>query len=371
MMNKKRVPKICFILPNLNVGGAERVVMNIINSLDKGKVNIYLVVIDKIGQLKGLIPTHVHVVNLNVTRTRFSFSKMYSAINKIKPDLLFSSTNRTNILVLGIALFLRFKPKIVIREPNSPYAQFKLKQLPNYYLFLIKLLYRRATAIIAQTDSMKAEIQKYFKIPEEKISVIMNTVDYRYIDKMVQAGKKPYPVGSINIIASGRICKQKGFDFLIKSFRQVIDQNSNYKLFIIGNDDDKKYKKKLDELIDKSELNNFVFLQGFQENPYPYYKYADLFVLSSCWEGLPNVVLEALYLKTPVIVTNCIPFFKQIIKEGKNGFIVEFGDEIDLAKKIMKHGDLKIIRNITYQFDYTKKFSELISNKGMQGGTSA
>jgi len=360
MINNNLVPKICFILPNLNVGGAERVVINIINSLDKEKFIIYLVVIDKIGQLEELIPTHIHVVNLNVTRTRFSFNKMYSAINKIKPDLLFSSTNRTNILVLGSALFLRFKPKIVIREPNSPYAQFKLKQLPNYYIFLITLLYRRATAIIAQTDSMKLEIQKYFKIPEEKISVIMNPVDYNYIDKMVQTGKNPYLTDSINVIASGRICKQKGFDFLIKSFRKVIDKNSHYKLYIIGSVDDKKYKRELDELIDELKLNKFVFFQGFQENPYPYYKYADLFVLSSRWEGLPNVVLESLYLKTPIIVTNCIPYFEKLIMQGKNGFIVNYGDEDTMADRILRYKSLSVKKQKNICIDVNELFEKVL-----------
>lgn len=361
--NNTKLPNILFILPNLNAGGAERVIVNIIRSLNCGEYNIYLVLINKIGELIDLIPSKVKIIDLGINRTRYSFLKMLLAIHKIKPELIFSSTNRTNILILTISYFLTCKPKIIIREPNSPYAQYILKQLPQYYIFFIKLLYHKANIIIAQTESMKNEINKYFKIPESKIKVITNPIDHLYIDSQVKSTINPYSKGYINIVASGRIVKQKGFDFLIKAFKGVVDKNNNFRLYILGNEGDDKYKRNLVSLINDLELNRYIFFKGFKSNPFVYYKYADLFVLSSRWEGLPNVVLESLYLSTPVVVTNCIPFFKKLLIDGQNGHIVEFGNEEDMVSRILQYKNIKVTFKIDLNNDFDKLIKETISNE--------
>lgn len=358
-----KLTTILFILPNLNSGGSERVIVNIIRSLNCSEYNICLVLINKIGELIDLVPSEVKIVDLGIKRTRYSFFKMLIAIHKIKPEVIFSSTNRTNILLLATSYFFIYKSKIIIREPNSPYAQYILKKLPRYYIFLIKLLYHKANIVIAQTESMKNEINKYFKIPESKIKVITNPIDHQYIDSQLQSSKNPYPQEFVNVVASGRIVKQKGFDFLIKAFRRVVDENNNFRLYILGSEGDGKYKRNLVSLINELELNGHIFFEGFQSNPFVYYKYADLFVLSSRWEGLPNVVLESLYLNTPVVVTNCIPFFNEILVNGQNGYIVEFDNEKEFASRILQYGNLKVnsMRNINYNF--SKLIQETISNE--------
>lgn len=364
-MSKKntKLPNILFILPNLNAGGAERVIVNIIRSLNCSEYNIYLVLINKIGELIELVPTKVKIIDLGINRTRYSFLKLLLVIHKIKPELIFSSTNRTNILILAISYFLTCKSKIIIREPNSPYAQYILKQLPQYYIFFIKLLYHKADIIIAQTEAMKNEINKYFKISTNKIRVVINPIDYEYIDSKVKINKNPYPQEYVNVVASGRIDKQKGFDFLIKSFKRVINKNNNFRLYILGKEGNGKYKRNLVSLINDLELNSHIFFKGFQSNPFVYYKYADLFVLSSRWEGLPNVILESLYLNTPVIVTNCIPFFNEILVIGQDGYIVEFGNEKELAYRILQYDNLKVSYKQDVDYNFNKLIKETISDE--------
>ena len=96
------------------------------------------------------------------------------------------------------------------------------------------------------------------------------------------------------------------------------------------------------QLTKELKVSNKVHFHGYIKNPYPYYKFADLFVLSSKWEGLPNVVLESLFLKTPVVVTNCIPYLGKIIKSGKNGYIVEYGDYQSMANAILGYQELRV-----------------------------
>ena len=93
-----------------------------------------------------------------------------------------------------------------------------------------------------------------------------------------------------------------------------------------------------------------------------FYKFADLLVLSSKWEGLPNVVLEALYLQTPVVVTDCIPYFYKLIHEGKNGYVVKYGDEDDMADKIQKFQNLNVEKDFLNLPNYNKIFWEMIHN---------
>ena len=166
----------------------------------------------------------------------------------------------------------------------------------------------------------------------------------------------------INIIASGRLREQKGFEFLLRSFNKVIKNNQQFILHILGEDDNNGlYNKELNILSKTLGIANNVVFHGFIHNPFLYYKYADLFVLSSKWEGLPNVILEALFVQTPVVVTDCIPYFHEILTEGKNGFIVNYGDEQTFADRIMQYKELNVNSDVVNMPDYDKFFLDLVT----------
>lgn len=353
---------ILFAIPTLNGGGAERVFVNIIRTIDDQKFNKKLLLIDDSGVFVDLIPPDVEIITMNSKQTRFSFFPLLKNIKLLNPQIIVSTTNRMNILLLLVSIFIKNRTKIVVREPNMPSAQFNNKQLPRYYIRLIKLLYPKADFIIAQTETMKKEINQVFNIPLNKIVVLTNPVDTRYIDDNVKNAKNPYNNKKINIIASGRLRKQKGFDFLLRSFHNVIRNNQQFMLHILGEDNDNGvYKQELISLSKTLDISDNVVFHGFINNPFPYYKYADLFVLSSKWEGLPNVILEALYLQTPVVVTDCIPYFNEILDEGKNGFIVNFGDERTYADRIMKYKELSVDSDVVNKPDYDKFFLDLVT----------
>ncbi|MFC1527230.1 glycosyltransferase [Candidatus Neomarinimicrobiota bacterium] len=358
---RKSKLKILFVIPTLNGGGAERVFINYIRSLDQNIYDIVLLLVNRTGEFLSLIPDHVKIVDIGKSKTRHGFFKIIKQIKNIDPELIVSTTNRMNILVLLASFFISRRIKICLYEPSMPSAQFDNDYLPKYYLLLMKLLYRFADYIIAQTVEMKNEILDYYLVNSEKILVTSNPIDTKLIYDSVHRQNNPYNDKYINIVASGRIRDEKGYEFLLNAFIKVIDDNSNYKLYILGNIGDKSYFKKLTKIINENNLNNFVHFLGFQINPFPYYKFADLFVLSSRWEGLPNVVLEALYLKTPVIVTDCILHFRKIIEDGKNGYIVDFGDEINLSQKIQKYSELTVESDVLELPDYNKIFYDMVN----------
>ena len=357
--NRKKT-EILFVIPNLDGGGAERTFVNYIRALDRERFQINLLLVERTGIFLGLIPSHVGILDLGEKRTRHSFFKLIKYIRHIKPQLIVSTLNRMNILVLLASSFLPKEIKIILYEPSMPSAQFGTKYLPGFYLWLIRWLYPRAYKIIAQTEAMKAEIQSYFKIPPDKIHVLVNPVDTEFIAEKLRDAENPFQDDCINVVAAGRIREEKGFDFLIRSFAKVLRQNDSFRLHILGKEfGDGSHKRQLLELVAQLGLQNSVFFIGFQMNPFPFYKFADLFVLSSRWEGLPNVVLENLYLKKPVIVTDCIPFFREIIQDGKNGFIVDFGDEEAMADRILRYGQLKVEEGYRNRQDLNQLFESL------------
>lgn len=353
-------PKILFTIPTLNGGGAEKVFTTYIRTLDPSIWDINLLMIKQTGVFLNLIPSHVKIYDLDKKRTRYSFLKLLRYIKLIQPDLIVSTSNYFNILLLFTSYFYKNNIKICLYEPSMPSAQFGNKYLPRYYLWLMKLLYRKSDYIIAQTDEMKSEIEKYYSSPINEIIVTINPIDTRDIKNKIESSSNPYNNNEINIVVSGRIREEKGQDFLIESFSRVVNKNSKFKLYILGNVGNEEYYKNLISLIKELNVGKNVEFLGFKDNPYPYYKYADLLVLPSRWEGLPNVVLEALYLQTPVVVTNCIPFFKRFLKQDKNGIIVEFGDTKQLADAILNYDSLIVERNDIPLVNMSKIFSEMI-----------
>jgi len=330
---------ILFAIPNLKGGGAERVTVNFIRNLNLDLYNISLLLIQKTGPYLDLIPNYVTIVSLNKTKTRQGFFALVKAINNMKPDAIFSTTNRMNILVLAASFFFKKGSKIFIREPNMPKAQIINGELSAFskwtYLALIRFFYPMANKIIAQTEEMAEEIQQVFKIDKSKIITIHNPIDKSIIDEKIKNSSNPFNPSFINVVAAGRIVNQKGFDVLIDSFKYVVKENDKFRLFIIGDDVIGK-QKALELQIEKLELKNYIRFLGFQNNPYQYYYYSDLFVLSSRWEGLPNTVLENLYLKKPVVATKCTAYMNKLIQNGKNGFLVDIESPEQLANSILK-----------------------------------
>lgn len=332
--------KILFFLPNLQGGGAERVTVNMIRQLNTELFDIHLAIVNYVGDYIELIPENIMVHKLNTKKTIFSIFKLRNVIKNISPNIVYSTLFNANI-ILNLALInLKKKPKIVLRSPNSPKLTLENRQLNFIMKFLLERAYEQADLILAQTPEMKKEISKYHNINEKNIQVFLNPLDTELIEKKTKNIENPFDINRVNVVAAGRLTRQKGFDILVESFKHIVDKDDNYFLHIIGDDDGEK--EKIQQLIYDLSLENNIKLWGFQKNPYQFFYYADIFVLSSRWEGLPNTVLENLYLKKPVVVTKCIPFMEQLVHENKNGKLVDVEDSIQLAHAILNYTSIEL-----------------------------
>lgn len=337
-MNKT---KIVFFIPQLIGGGAERVNINIMKLLDKSMFDIHLVVTTLKDSVYKELPEKVTLHNLNVNKTLFSIKKLRALFLDLSPEIVFSSLIRGHIAINLSLLGMKKKPYVILRSPNSPKLLIENNQMSFFQKFMLESAYKRANLIIAQTPEMKEEIVIYHGIERNKVNFLKNPLDIQNINQKIRNIKNPFKESNINVVAAGRITYQKGFDILIKSFKDVIKVNKAYKLHIIGQDDGKELMK-LQKLVDTLDLCDYVSFLGYQDNPYRYFYFSDLYVLSSRWEGLPNTILENIYLKKPIISTKCIPYLSSLIKNGDNGFLVDVEDVEALSNSILNYKSLSL-----------------------------
>lgn len=351
--------RLLFILPTLNIGGAEKVTVNILNSLDSKVFDMYLIVIDsRYKNLESSINKDVNIKYLNITKTRNAFFRLLKEIVSLKPDIVFSSLNRTNILILFIKFLYPFF-KVVIREPSMPSVQLENGYMSSKVKFIIKLLYPFANRIIAQTKYMKKDIETVYKMDEKKVIAINNPIDKVYVQSSIEGEKNPFDeyTDRINCVYVGRLSDEKNPLFLIEAFEKVVRfDNSKFHLYIIG---DGYLKEDVLKSVNEKKLEKNTTILGFQSNPYPYIKNADLVLLCSKWEGMPNVVIESLFLNTPVISTLSTPVLNDLIVQGKNGYLVKEYSSECFAKAILDFEQIENKFSEFENFDFNKFFKEI------------
>lgn len=315
-----------------NVGGAERMTVTITKSLDREKFEVvyYLVGMtsDNSHPLVDFIPKDLKVNIIPKTNPLVLMLRILMAMVKEKPDVVFSSVLYLNNKVLLYRTLFQ-KTNFVIRCENYLYT-FSDKQKN-----MIDRLYPKADIIIAQTDEMKQELVEQMAIPESKLVVMQNPIDRETIDKKISEDGSPYDNKDVvRFVASGRFSEQKGFDMLASAFAIVAKELPNSELYILGKEDKIWYGKTM-EIVNVNNLSERVHCIGYQNNPYKYVKNADCFVLSSRWEGLPNVLIESLYLGTPVAAMKCIPVIERIVTDGKDGYLAEKENVDSLAEAML------------------------------------
>ncbi|MDR9793251.1 glycosyltransferase [Aeribacillus pallidus] len=296
--------KLMLLAPSLRGGGSERVMLNLIQNFDRRVLDLYFVLVKKEGPYEKEIPNDVQVFDLNCRRTLKAWRSLIKCIDVIKPDVILSTASQLNILLLMIKPLIPKKIKIIIREGSIPSENIQSNRILWRYLY--RKYYNQADVIICQSSFMKKDLLDNFKIDREKVKQIYNPVNFENINMLIKGKKNPYlnynnNLQCINILTVGRLSSEKGHRELIKSIPLLKMKRSNVNLFILG---EGPLKNELFSLVRELNLEDCVHFVGFQENPFVWMKYADLFILPSKYEGLPNVLLEAIACQVPVIVTN-------------------------------------------------------------------
>lgn len=356
----KKKKSIMFILPDLNAGGAERIVTTIANHLPREKYSPSILLLRKEGAYLDFLHKDVEIIDIQTPRIRHSLIPILNQIRTRKPDIVFSGYGEVNAY---LSFFIKFfkKTKFIARETNVVSKHVTRSTIKFFYKF-----YNNYDKIICQSDDMFLDLKNNFNIKEDKLIKINNPVDFDFIDNQLSKSIKPesFREDYKNVVAIGNLSHRKGFDNLLKVFSHLKDEK--ILLHILGDGADKEVLLKMKSDL---ELQNVIF-HGQQKNPYQYLKFADLFILSSRYEGFPNVLLEAGACGTYALANDCPGGINEIIQQQINGEISNIELHEVFAKKIKSvlnknHDKEKIISSIKNRFSkkiILKQYENILDN---------
>ena len=327
------VRTVLFIVPTIGGGGAERVMVTLVRHLDPKRFAPILAVVDTRGAVyRGDVPDHVEFVDLACIRVRNAIPRILRLVWRKRPDVVFSTLGHLNLVLAAMRPFMPRKTALVGREANT--VSEKLKEFEHRALWRLayRALYPVFDVVVCQSKYMQKDLVENHGLPVEKTEVIYNPVDLELIDAGLPRRRRQRAVGGpLRLVAAGRLVRAKGFDLLLDALAMLRD--IDVKVSILG---DGPLLADLQERIARLGLGNVVSLLGFRPDPHRYFAESDALVLSSRYEGLPNVVLEALACGIGVIATPAVGGVREIL-EGVAG--CEMADEISapaLARSIRK-----------------------------------
>lgn len=322
-LNKKmNVPKkITILIKNLQNGGAQKVCVTLCNELIKRNYNVELWLLDyEKNSLTLQLHEDVNIIHLQKKKVRDSVFKLVKLFRKHKPAGILIFNIELTILSILIKKIFQVKTLIFFRSINtlSQIFQYPRTNVEKHFTSrLIRVVLPYCDKIVAQSNGMKNDLVSNFNIDEKKIDVIHNpAVNLRQInkqDKVAAIEEKNY------FLYVGRLTPQKGLETLIRIFKTARRQIPGIQLLIVGEGPE---EEKLKALTVSLEMNSSVVFTGFKQNTSDFYLNAKATVLTSLYEGFPNVLVESIAIGTPVIAFNCPSGPEDIIEPGINGILV-------------------------------------------------
>jgi len=331
----KKPSKIALFIPGLYGGGAEDVVLKLAKGFRERGTEAELVVVANEGELKSRVPDHVRLVDLGTSRIIFSLFPLIRYLREARPDVLFSALTPTNVVALLANWMLGQKISVIISEQNTNLPSWSEGGAKGLVLrFLIQITYPMSSIITCVSEAVAEEVSKALDVPKEDFSVIYQPVVTRELfDLATQEVDHPWfyedpPV----ILGVGRLTAQKDFPTLLRAFARVRSEHDS-RLILFGEGEE---RFNLECLLSDLGIEDAVDMPGFVDNPIKYMANADLFVLSSAWEGFGIVIVEALASGVPVVSTCPDDGPGEILEGGKYGRLVSSGNEQALADAILE-----------------------------------
>lgn len=293
-------PRVVFVLASLTAGGAERVLITLMNGLDRSRFEPVFLVLDDEGPLRDWVSPGIEFHTLKTKSISLSLNKLTQKLNALQPDIIFSTMAAMNFGVLLVKPLLKNNPKIIVREAVIPSSIIENQKLSWAVKSAYRNLYPRADLVLSPARCIIDEFRNYLGMDIGAHQLLPNPVDIDKIHARRPPGKPPasaHRIRTIKFVCSGRLHPQKGFDRLIEAMADF-NPPLNWHLTILGAG---KERTHLQNLVQEHRLLPHISMPGLVKNPWHEYAAADAFLLPSRWEGLPNVVLEALAVGTPVI----------------------------------------------------------------------
>ena len=347
----KKQKTLLIFIPSIEEGGVEKNLFNITNFLVNKIKHIRIITANSNKKnkfnkkIKIICPKNDWNKSNRLIKTIISIVLLLKILIQNKNESVIFSFQSNLIAIILAKIFNSF---VVIRSNAAPqgYSKNTIKKK------IFSLILRFADQIIVNSKDFKIQLKNEFNINSICIyNPLENT------NKIIKLSKKKiylpfFETEDLKIISVGRLVKQKNHITILKAIN-LISKKIKIKLILLGKGDQKESLRKY---IRQNKMEKIVKIIDFKKNPYPYIYKSDVFILSSLYEGLPNVLLEALSLKKYLLSSNCPTGPKEILNNQKYGKLFKVGDHVNLSKKILYCiKNKKEIRNHRYKnFDLTK-----------------
>lgn len=323
--------RIAIFLTSMPIGGAERIALNLSSGLVEQGHSVDLVLVDASGPLLAELHNNINIIDLSASRVATSIRPLQQYLTKESPDVLYSMLTECNIAAVISNRLAASDCRLVLSEHNTPTVSAEGKK-DRILLRLAGITYPYADHIVAVSRGVKNDLINVVDLSAEYVSVIHNPID---VDRIQQEAREPVehewlvdestPV----ILSAGRHAPQKGFDTLLRAFARL--ENLDTRLLLLGEGTE---TKRLKDLAVTLGVANRVDFPGFVDNPFKYMAKADIFVLSSWYEGFGNVLIEAMATGCPVVATDCPSGPSEILEGGTYGPLVPVKNEKMMSESI-------------------------------------
>ena len=327
-MNSKSHRRLALVLPSLRGGGAERVMLNVAEGLAKSGYQVDLLIISAKGELTGIVPPNITIHNLNKRRALSAVFSIARYLRRCRFDLIISVLPHVSVITIIARIISLTAVPVLVSEHNTLSQSVRNSTSFRGRVLLIpilRILYRLPIHIVAVSSGVRDDLADVLNLNCESLSVIYNPV----LKDGCQRHSLPQPshpwfkeVNTPIILGAGRLTAAKNFSLLIAAFESV-RKVRDARLIIIGEGTE---RKNLEHLIEERGLENSVDLVGFVHDAANYMFHSNVFALSSNWEGLPTVLVEALSLGVPIVSTDCPSGPGEILRDALHYRLVSVGD---------------------------------------------
>jgi glycosyltransferase involved in cell wall biosynthesis len=327
---------IAFFLPSVRAGGAQRVIVNLAQGMTARGIPVDVVLATKDGAFLDQLPATVRLVDLRAGRLFRSLAPLITYLRRERPRVLVSSMSHANLIAIWAGRLAGRRTPVVVTVHTTA----SQSNTPGGWVLsrLIRTFYPRASSVVAVSQGAADDIARSSGVPRERVRVIYNPViTPALLQQIGQTPTHPWfaPGQPPVILGVGRLTAAKDFPTLIRAFARV-RRHRNVHLMIVGEGEE---RGRLETLVRELGLDDVVSLPGYQENAGAYMAKSALFVLSSAWEGLPTVLIEALAAGARVVSTDCPSGPREILQQGRLGTLVPVGDVARLAEAMISSLD--------------------------------
>lgn len=326
--------RLLCLLPNLNGGGAERVMVYLLRNLDPAEFTPTLAVGEAVGPYVPLVPADAGPVELGHRRALYTVPWVARLLRSGRFDLCFSMMAMNLAAVVARAMSASQVPLVLGARNHYSRSMAAEASLSPAKMCAVRWLYPRADQVLCVSDGVRDDLVEHFGLPPRKTTVIHNPVELETVRSLaVDDPHHPWltPDSDVPVIvAVGKLQPAKGYPDLLEAFRRLRSKRPA-RLLVLGEGPERPM---LERLIDQYQVGADVELLGFQSNPYQYMARATVFAHAAHWEGFPNVLVEAMACDAPVVSTDCPSGPSEIITSGQDGLLVKVGSPETLAERL-------------------------------------